>query len=88
MKFFNTLNELESYRVKMSFDRVLGFILEDKPEYIMNPYKYERKQDITHNVSDYIENINKKIHGEKLFKRVEEIISDCDDNFEQLCFDF
>ena len=85
MKFFSSLDALESDRVSKRFKEVLGFILDDKPEYIINPYFYALGKKRKNIVSDYIDSINNKILGEN--NEDDSLIVE-DTSFKQLEFEF
>jgi len=77
----------EDLAVKCAFDEVLEGILLNKPEHIVNPYRYSRNQNRTHNVSDLIDSLNKKIDNCDLIQD-EFVDLDSDSDFLQLVFDF
>jgi len=85
----HTCKTKEDYDLSLALQDTFEYILDNKPEYITNPYKKSRKINRTHKVSDMIESINNKIQKSDIIQDEFSCIDeDGDSCFEQLTFDF
>ena len=77
-------NDLD-LKVKAAFRHTLDDVLLLKPESVTNPYKKSFNKDRTHNVSDLIESINRKIEDNVIEVSDSDVYSS---EFTQLYFEF